>query len=219
MNRQPKLLHQPSPFGLFLLVALCVLISARVLLAADDTAKPEETASTPAAINETRPLLRQDLGELIIKETDQGQTVTLQTHDGQVTIPADRLASLIQAEQQRLHNSWGGWFMAFFNISSWWQIPWVALGLGAQVVFTGRMVVQWLVSERSKKSVVPPVFWWMSLIGSTMLLVYFIWRKDAPATLGQSMGWMIYARNLWLIYFTSQTELPPQKVPASTEAT
>jgi lipid-A-disaccharide synthase-like uncharacterized protein len=77
---------------------------------------------------------------------------------------------------------------------------WVGLGLLGQVLFTGRMIVQWLVSEKQKRSVVPPIFWWMSLIGSTMLMVYFLWRRDPIGLLGQSFGWFIYVRNLWMIY-------------------
>ena len=74
------------------------------------------------------------------------------------------------------------------------------LGLLGQVLFTGRMVVQWLVSEKQKQSVVPTAFWWMSLIGASMLITYFIWRKDIVGFLGQATGWLIYVRNLWLIY-------------------
>jgi lipid-A-disaccharide synthase-like uncharacterized protein len=86
------------------------------------------------------------------------------------------------------------------NITSPVGFAWVALGLLGQLLFTGRMVLQWLVSERSKRSVVPVGFWWMSLVGASMLLVYFIWRRDIVGVLGQSAGWMIYGRNLWLIY-------------------
>jgi len=63
----------------------------------------------------------------------------------------------------------------------------------------GRMLVQWFASERSKRSVIPVSFWWMSLIGSTMLLVYFIWRRDAVGIIGQGLGWVVYVRNLFLI--------------------
>jgi lipid-A-disaccharide synthase-like uncharacterized protein len=62
------------------------------------------------------------------------------------------------------------------------------------------MIVQWLVSERARRSVVPAAFWWMSLIGATMLLVYFLWRKDLVGVLGQGTGWLIYIRNLYLLY-------------------
>jgi len=74
------------------------------------------------------------------------------------------------------------------------------VGLSGQVLFTGRMLVQWVVSERSKRSVVPTAFWWMSLCGASMLVIYFIWRKDIVGVLGQCTGWTIYVRNLWLIY-------------------
>ncbi|MFO1078095.1 MAG: lipid-A-disaccharide synthase N-terminal domain-containing protein [Planctomycetota bacterium] len=86
------------------------------------------------------------------------------------------------------------------NVSSPIGFLWVALGLLGQLLFTGRMVVQWLVSERSKRSVVPPAFWWMSLTGATMLLIYFVWRKEPIGVLGQATGWFIYVRNLWLIH-------------------
>jgi lipid-A-disaccharide synthase-like uncharacterized protein len=86
------------------------------------------------------------------------------------------------------------------NISTPVGIAWVTLGLLGQVLFTGRMVVQWLVSEKKHQSVVPPSFWWMSLIGASMLVTYFIWRKDIVGFLGQGAGWLIYGRNLWMIY-------------------
>jgi len=89
---------------------------------------------------------------------------------------------------------------SLFNITHSAGIAWVVMGLLGQVLFTGRMVLQWLVSERHKRSVVPVGFWWMSLAGASMLLVYFIWRRDIVGVLGQSTGWIIYVRNLWLIY-------------------
>jgi lipid-A-disaccharide synthase-like uncharacterized protein len=86
------------------------------------------------------------------------------------------------------------------NITSPAGIAWVALGLTGQVLFTGRMLLQWLTSERAGRSVVPVGFWWMSLGGASMLLVYFVWRRDIVGILGQSAGWLIYSRNLWLIF-------------------
>ncbi|MEX2216985.1 MAG: lipid-A-disaccharide synthase N-terminal domain-containing protein [Phycisphaeraceae bacterium] len=87
-----------------------------------------------------------------------------------------------------------------FNISNPWGFAWVSLGLLGQVLFTGRMIIQWFVSEKEKRSVIPISFWWMSLIGSSMLLVYFVWRKDIVGVLGMCTGWFIYLRNLMLIY-------------------
>lgn len=92
-----------------------------------------------------------------------------------------------------------GWLSTIFNITSPAGLAWVALGLGGQLLFTGRMLVQWFASEKSKRSVIPISFWWMSLIGSTMLLIYFIWRRDIVGILGQGTGWVIYIRNLVLI--------------------
>lgn len=92
-----------------------------------------------------------------------------------------------------------GWLSLIFNITSPIGLAWVALGLGGQVLFTGRMLIQWLSSEKERRSVIPVAFWWMSLIGATMLLVYFIWRRDIVGILGQATGWVIYLRNLILI--------------------
>ncbi|MGD1277534.1 MAG: lipid-A-disaccharide synthase N-terminal domain-containing protein [Tepidisphaeraceae bacterium] len=76
---------------------------------------------------------------------------------------------------------------------------WLGIGLFGQVLFTGRMVVQWLASERRGKSVVPPLFWWMSLMGSLLLLSYFLWRRDPIGLLGQAFGSFIYLKNiLWI---------------------
>lgn len=92
-----------------------------------------------------------------------------------------------------------GWIFTFFNVTSWAGIIWVVVGLAGQLIFAGRMLVQWISSEKSKRSVIPVSFWWMSVIGSTMLLVYFIWRRDVVGILGQATGWIIYIRNLVLI--------------------
>ena len=85
------------------------------------------------------------------------------------------------------------------NVTGWGGVAWVAFGLLGQVIFMGRMVLQWLVSEREKRSVVPPTFWFMSLVGSAMLLIYFVWRWDIVGMLGQGLGSAIYVRNIMLI--------------------
>ena len=92
-----------------------------------------------------------------------------------------------------------GWLSTIFNVTSPVGLVWVAIGLSGQLLFTGRMLIQWFTSEKSKRSVVPVSFWWMSLIGATMLLIYFIWRRDIVGILGQTTGWIIYLRNLVLI--------------------
>ncbi len=90
--------------------------------------------------------------------------------------------------------------LGFFNISSWGNFVWIVVGLTGQACFFGRMLVQWVVSEKSRRSVVPAVFWWMSFFGGATLFAYFVWRTDIVGVLGQSTGVVIYARNLRLIH-------------------
>ncbi len=77
---------------------------------------------------------------------------------------------------------------------------WIVLGFVAQALFTMRFVVQWIASEREKRSVVPIAFWFFSLGGGALLLVYAIQRQDPVFIAGQAMGLFIYVRNLWLIF-------------------
>ncbi|MEO1583532.1 MAG: lipid-A-disaccharide synthase N-terminal domain-containing protein [Planctomycetota bacterium] len=89
--------------------------------------------------------------------------------------------------------------LGFFNISSWTNFLWIAVGLGGQAAFFGRMFIQWVVSEKSRQSQVPELFWWLSFAGGVCLFTYFVWRVDVVGVLGQSTGVVIYARNLRLI--------------------
>jgi lipid-A-disaccharide synthase-like uncharacterized protein len=75
---------------------------------------------------------------------------------------------------------------------------WVVLGFLAQAVFSARFIVQWIASERKKRSVIPKTFWYLSILGSVLLLIYSIHRKDPVFILGQSLGSIIYIRNLML---------------------
>ncbi len=76
---------------------------------------------------------------------------------------------------------------------------WVGVGLTGQLLFGGRWVVQWLVSEREGRSIVPKIFWYLSLVGGLIVLSYAIYRKDPVFILGQ-WGVVIYLRNIFLIY-------------------
>jgi lipid-A-disaccharide synthase-like uncharacterized protein len=76
---------------------------------------------------------------------------------------------------------------------------WIGLGLVAQGLFASRFIVQWISSERAGQSVVPIAFWYLSLGGALLLLIYAIYRKDPVFIIGQSVGGFIYARNLALI--------------------
>jgi len=76
---------------------------------------------------------------------------------------------------------------------------WLLFGLLGQLLFSARFVVQWVTSERRKASVIPVSFWFFSLGGSLALLAYSIHRLDPVFILGQSLGMLIYTRNLMLI--------------------
>jgi len=84
---------------------------------------------------------------------------------------------------------------------------WVGLGLFGQLLFSARFIVQWIASERKKRSIIPVSFWYFSLGGSALLLAYAIYRKDPVFILGQSAGAVVYVRNLWLIKAARHTEV------------
>ena len=85
------------------------------------------------------------------------------------------------------------------------ELAWILVGLGGQVLFMMRFVIQWIVSEKAKRSVIPVAFWWLSIGGAMILLAYAIYRADPVFILGQSLGFFIYARNLWLIHAERRT--------------
>ena len=79
---------------------------------------------------------------------------------------------------------------------------WLTFGLAGQALFSARFLVQWLASEKQKKSVVPTGFWYFSIGGGLSLLAYAIYRHDPVFILGQGAGLFVYARNLWFIHKT-----------------
>ncbi|HSN03478.1 MAG TPA: lipid-A-disaccharide synthase N-terminal domain-containing protein [Nitrospira sp.] len=83
---------------------------------------------------------------------------------------------------------------------------WIAIGFLGQGLFFGRWIIQWLASERSASSKVPVAFWYMSLIGGLITLAYAIYRKDPVFIAGQSIGSVVYVRNLMLIYRPNETD-------------
>ena len=80
-----------------------------------------------------------------------------------------------------------------------YELIWIAVGFGGQALFGGRLLVQWLISERRGQSVIPPSFWYLSLVGGTILVIYAVHREDPVFFLGQLGGVFIYIRNLHLI--------------------
>lgn len=77
---------------------------------------------------------------------------------------------------------------------------WTVIGFVAQGLFSGRFFIQWLASERKGESTVPVAFWFFSVLGGSMLLIYAIHQRDPVFILGQACGLVIYLRNLMLIY-------------------
>ena len=76
---------------------------------------------------------------------------------------------------------------------------WLAIGFLGQLFFSGRFLVQWIASERARRSIIPTAFWLFSLGGGVTLLAYAIWRRDPVFIVGQGAGLAIYLRNLWFI--------------------
>lgn len=75
----------------------------------------------------------------------------------------------------------------------------IIIGFSGQGLFAMRFIIQWLTSERQAKSVIPLAFWYFSIGGGAVLLLYALWRKDPVIICGQGLGLFIYLRNLYLI--------------------
>ena len=78
-------------------------------------------------------------------------------------------------------------------------VSWLVLGFFGQGLFSCRFVVQWVASERRKASVVPVLFWWLSIGGSLCLGGYAALRRDPVILIGQTAGLVVYVRNLMLL--------------------
>ena len=76
---------------------------------------------------------------------------------------------------------------------------WLLFGLVAQILFGARFIVQWIASEKAKRSVIPVGFWFLSIAGGLMTLIYGFARRDIVIIMGQALSIFIYARNLMLI--------------------
>ena len=88
---------------------------------------------------------------------------------------------------------------------------WVLLGFVGQGLFCARFVVQWLASERKGQSVVPLSFWYLSIFGSLVVLIYAVWRWDPVFMLAYTFNSVIYVRNLMLIHRPRQAEAAPSQ--------
>ncbi len=85
--------------------------------------------------------------------------------------------------------------------------PWVIFGFMAQFIFFLRFVVQLFATEKNKRTTIPVSFWYLSIIGALMILVYAIYKQDIVFMVGQGLSLMIYLRNLFIYYHTPQEPL------------
>jgi len=92
------------------------------------------------------------------------------------------------------------WLQSVFKVENTAELIWVTVGLAGQLMFSMRFIVQWIASEKVKKSVVPLTFWYFSMAGGIILFSYAVYRADPVFILGQAFGLIVYSRNLWLIY-------------------
>jgi len=88
---------------------------------------------------------------------------------------------------------------------------WLIVGFIGQALFSGRFLVQWLASERQKKSVIPVMFWYFSILGGSTLLIYSIHKQDPVFIAGQAGGLLIYARNLYFVIKNAKQEQTANK--------
>ncbi len=91
----------------------------------------------------------------------------------------------------------GAYLLDVFVVKLDW---WVLLGYAGQALFTMRFVVQWIATERARKSVIPVAFWFFSIGGGLLLFGYALYKRDPVFILGQGLGLFVYLRNLYFVY-------------------
>ncbi len=94
---------------------------------------------------------------------------------------------------------------------------WVGIGFLGQILFSARFIIQWMASEKQRRSVIPLAFWYFSIGGGATLLSYAIWRGDPVFIAGQAGGLFIYFRNLYFI-FVERKRLPAEAEEAPSQA-
>ena len=77
---------------------------------------------------------------------------------------------------------------------------WLVIGFLGQALFSARFIVQWVASERARRSIIPNAFWFFSIAGGSTLLAYAIYRQDPVFIAGQAGGLAIYLRNIYFIF-------------------
>jgi lipid-A-disaccharide synthase-like uncharacterized protein len=79
------------------------------------------------------------------------------------------------------------------------NLIWMIIGFIGQGFFSARFIVQWIMSEIKKQSIIPLGFWYFSLLGGATLFAYALYKEDPVFIVGQGAGLLIYTRNLYLI--------------------
>lgn len=90
-------------------------------------------------------------------------------------------------------------FNNLLNLSFEANSIWLIIGFMGQGLFFMRFLVQWIATEKAKKSVIPDLFWYFSLGGGAVLFSYALYRQDPVFILGQGLGIFIYLRNLYFV--------------------
>ncbi len=104
-----------------------------------------------------------------------------------------------------------GWWAG----QSWFDLFWVSFGFLAQAMFAMRFILQLIASERVKRSIVPETFWYFSFAGGSGLLLYAIHKADPVFMLGQGLGLVIYARNIYFIWLHKRQGREPEGLKAA----
>jgi len=107
------------------------------------------------------------------------------------------------------------------KLIAWWsalspaEVLWLAVGLVGQAMFSARWLIQWFITEKSRRSTMPDTFWYLSLVGGLLVFTYGLHRMDPVILLGQ-FGLIIYARNLFFIRQEKQATMgaSPDAAPA-----
>lgn len=99
------------------------------------------------------------------------------------------------------------WFQGRFLGIEWH--PWKVVGWLGNVVFTSRFLIQWYATEKQGRVVVPPLFWWLSLVGALLLLSYAaVYQRDSVFVAAYAFSWIPYLRNLFIHRRTERARRP-----------
>ncbi|MBN2491913.1 MAG: lipid-A-disaccharide synthase N-terminal domain-containing protein [Planctomycetes bacterium] len=108
--------------------------------------------------------------------------------------------------------------LTFAPLRSPGRFLWLLLGLGGQICFSLRFLLQWLASEKAGRSTIPRAFWYCSLFGGIAILIYAIYTRDPVFILAYAFNTFIYVRNLALIGREDRGRPEPPAAPVRQSA-